>query len=79
MFSFSKKISSAFKLFDKGFEEVDAAMKEAEEEMEKQRLTMSSRKQDGDTIEQETVVEETKPDGTKVVTRTIVRTTKKGT
>ena len=74
--SFSKKMSAAFKTFDKGFEEAEEAMDDALKDAAKARLTMSSRKEDGDVVEQETVVEEVKPDGTKIVTRTIVRTTR---
>ena len=78
---FEKKMSAAFRTFDKGFKEMEEAFEEERINSEAflkagKRLTKSAKDEGVDFTEQETVVEETKPDGTKIVTRTIVRTTR---
>jgi hypothetical protein len=68
--TFSKKITSVFATFDKGFKDLDDAVDQLDTELDKKVVPP------GPGTEHETVVEETRPDGTKIVTRTFVRRTK---
>jgi len=67
--TFSKKITSVFATFDKGFKELDEAVDQLDTDFDKKVASPLPG------TEHETVVEEVRPDGTRIKTRTIVRRT----